>query len=89
MCGCMFEHAAMDHGEHRQAATETPAPIQAAAASAKKCAHCGYSLQAGFAFCPSCGMRVGASRCPACGQMTEASWKTCAHCGSPLAQAVG
>lgn len=90
MCGCMIMHAMAGHEEHEH--TSTPAPVQmntpVSAAGSRKCAHCGFPLQAGFTFCPGCGMRLGESKCPACGQRTDASWKTCAYCGSPLTQAL-
>jgi double zinc ribbon protein len=85
MCGCMLMHAAMDHEEHRHTAQPEGtfvAPLPGA--SAQKCAHCGTPLKQDFAFCPGCGMSLGAANCPACGQKVEASWKACAYCGSPL-----
>lgn len=86
MCGCMLMHAVMGHEGHEPRSAPAPTPMDAPAAtvSGKKCAHCGFPLHAGFAFCPNCGMKLGQSKCPACGQITEAGWKTCAYCGSPL-----
>ena len=92
MCGCMLMHAAMGHEEHNHSSTASSAPAgveRQVNSLAGKCAHCGYPLQAGFAFCPSCGMKLHEGRCPACGQKTEASWRTCAYCGSPLGQVDG
>jgi predicted amidophosphoribosyltransferase len=86
MCGCMLMHAAMDHEEHGQHPSSGTAPMHDSLRTwtGKTCGHCGFPLGSGFAFCPNCGMRLGAANCPACGQKVESSWKSCAYCGSPL-----
>ncbi|MBE0680709.1 MAG: zinc ribbon domain-containing protein [Anaerolineales bacterium] len=90
MCGCMLMHATMNHEEHQPVSQPGSAPLAAVpAASGRQCAHCGFSLRQGFAFCPNCGMRLQETKCPACGQISEAIWKTCAYCGSPLGQTDG
>ena len=91
MCGCILMHAAMGHAEHDHSSASATSSVRAEmpANSVSKCAHCGYPLQSGFAFCPSCGMKLHETRCPACGQKTEPTWRTCAYCGSPLGQADG
>ncbi len=91
MCGCMLMHATMNHDGHQAApqaggAPAASAPVAAASASDYKCAHCGFPLQAGYAFCPSCGMNLRSAKCSACGQKVDQSWKTCAYCGSPLGE---
>ncbi len=67
MCGCMLMHATMKHDEHQHSSQSTPAPVAGAlpAASGQKCAHCGFPLQTGFAFCPTCGMRLQEANCSA------------------------
>ncbi len=87
MCGCMLMHAAMDHDGQQTAPQARSAPVAAAAVSNYKCAHCGYPLQAGYAFCPSCGMNLRSAEGPACGQKVDPAWVTCAYCGSPLGEA--
>ena len=91
MFGCMLMHATMNHDEHQHSSQSTPAPMASVlpAASVQKCAHCGFPLQAGFAFCPDCGMRLQETICSACGQKVDVNWKTCAYCGSPLGQVEG
>lgn len=84
MCGCMLMHATMNHEEH-----EHPSPAQPASAAAhgeRPCAHCGFRLQPGFAFCPNCGMDLKTAACPACGQKVDPAWGACAYCGSPLGE---
>ncbi|MBI3158442.1 MAG: zinc ribbon domain-containing protein [Chloroflexi bacterium] len=71
-------HATMNHEAHPQTA-----PAGAAAAE-RTCPHCGFSLRAGFGFCPGCGMRLDEAACASCGQPVEAAWKACAYCGAPL-----
>ena len=89
MCGCMLMHATMNHEGHQLAPQSGSAPVVTApAALGRQCAHCGFPLQAGFAFCPNCGMSLYPSKCSACGQKVDPSWKTCAYCGSPLGQTV-
>ena len=86
MCGCMPMHAAMGHGEHQtqpQAGAASQADVMPAT-TAGRCAHCGYPLRPGFAFCPSCGMSLKTAVCPACGQKVDSNWRACAYCGSPL-----
>lgn len=89
MCGCMLMHATMDHKEHQPGTQSTPAPTANAmpAAGGQRCIHCGFPLQQGFAFCPSCGMSLRTAECPACGQKVDPDWGTCAYCGSPLGEA--
>ncbi len=86
MCGCMLMHATMNHGEHQHTSQPGNAPAAAAPVSITKCAHCGFPLQQGFAFCPSCGMSLRSAKCPACGQKVDRAWATCAYCGSPLGE---
>jgi len=89
MCGCMLMHATMNHQEHNTASP--PASGSGAntipTASGGRCAHCGFPLQQGFAFCPGCGMSLRTAECPACGQKVEPGWRACAYCGSPLGEA--
>ncbi len=86
MCGCMLMHTTMEHIEHQPASQSGTIPIVAApAAFDRQCAHCGFQLQQGYAFCPNCGMNLRTAECSACGQKVDTSWKTCAYCGSPLA----
>ncbi|MBI2331897.1 MAG: zinc ribbon domain-containing protein [Chloroflexi bacterium] len=82
MCGCMLMHAMMNHEGH----SASPQP---GGAPGRQCEHCGFPLQQGYAFCPSCGMNLRAADCPACGQKVDPAWKTCAYCGSPLGEAQG
>ena len=85
MCGCMLMHATMNHEGHQPASQSGAVPVSTVpVASARKCIHCGYSLQQGYAFCPNCGMSLQAAKCSACGQKLDPSWKACAYCGSPL-----
>jgi len=89
MCGCMLLHAVMDHGEHQSSTRPTSAPQANVmpAFNGRQCAHCGFSLQQGFAFCPNCGMNLKTSECSACGQKVDPNWSACAYCGSPLGEA--
>ena len=91
MCGCMLMHGTMDHSEHQHSAQSMPPSVAGTmpAVNGQKCAHCGFPLGQGFAFCPNCGMKLQETKCPACGQITDATWKTCAYCGSPLGQTDG
>jgi predicted amidophosphoribosyltransferase len=87
----MLMHATMNHDGHQtapQAGTTpaTPVPVAVASVSDYKCAHCGFPLQAGYAFCPSCGMNLRSAKCSACGQKVDSSWAACAYCGSPLGE---
>lgn len=88
MCGCMLMHAGMNHQEHNPA--DSSASGSGAntipAFSGQRCAHCGFPLQQGFAFCPGCGMSLRTAECPACGQKVDPSWKACAYCGLPLGE---
>jgi len=87
MCGCMLMHAAMNHEGHQPASQPGSMPVAAAPERAgRQCAHCGFPLQAAYAFCPSCGMRLNAEKCPACGQRVDSAWSSCAYCGSPLGE---
>jgi hypothetical protein len=85
MCGCMLMHATMNHEGHQPASQSGTVPVTAAADG--QCAHCGFQLQQGYAFCPNCGMSLRTAECSACGQKVDSSWKTCAYCGSPLGEA--
>ena len=95
MCGCMLMHAAMDHQGHQHGATEHEghqhwSPQQSAAAvtgSGRKCAHCSFPLEEGFAYCPNCGMSAKSATCAACGRKVEATWSACAYCGHPIGEA--
>lgn len=89
MCGCMLMHAGMNHSEHQTAAQPSPETEAKSAAAGLRCAHCGFPLQQGFAFCPGCGMRLRTAVCPACGQKVDPSWSACAYCGSPLGELQG
>jgi RNA polymerase subunit RPABC4/transcription elongation factor Spt4 len=75
---CMAHMLMMDHGEQHQPATSV------VTATGRNCAHCGYPLQSGFTFCPSCGMDLRTTACSACGQAVDPSWKTCPYCGTAL-----
>jgi RNA polymerase subunit RPABC4/transcription elongation factor Spt4 len=88
MCGCMLMHATMNHNGHQPASQTGIAPVATVPAAAdRQCAHCGFQLEPGYAFCPHCGMSLRAAECSACGQKVDSSWKTCAYCGSPLGEA--
>lgn len=90
MCGCMLMHATMNHEGHQHVPQSGPAPVTVDhAASERQCAHCGFQLQQGYAFCPSCGMSLRTEECSTCGQKVDSSWSTCAYCGSPLGEAQG
>jgi hypothetical protein len=94
MCGCMLMHAMMNHQEHQPGAQAEPATerwpgTNAMHTSAQQhCAHCGFPLQQGFAFCPGCGMSLHTAKCPSCGQKVDSGWRACAFCGSPLGEAL-
>jgi len=85
----MLMHAAMDHSGHQSSdhPVSTPQSSMTTATGVRQCAHCGFSLQPGFAFCPNCGMRLKTVQCPACGQKVDPAWSACAYCGSPLGEA--
>jgi predicted amidophosphoribosyltransferase len=85
----MLMHAMMNDEEHQHSSQSMHAPGADAisATSGKKCLHCGFPLEKGFAFCPNCGMSLQETNCSACGQKVDPSWKTCAYCGSPLGEA--
>ncbi len=89
MCGCMLMHSAMDHEGHQTSSKPgtAPQPGTMPAYSGRQCAHCGFPLGQGFAFCPNCGMSLKAAECPACGQKVDSAWSACAYCGSPLGKA--
>ncbi|MFZ5923239.1 MAG: zinc ribbon domain-containing protein [Chloroflexota bacterium] len=84
MCGCMLMHAAMNHEGHEHVSQPGSASVAASSAPDSRCAHCGFPLQAGYAFCPNCGMSLAAAKCSACGQKVDLSWKNCAYCGTAL-----
>ena len=67
MCGCMLMHAMMNHQEHQPTTQSASGPgADTMPASIRvRCTHCSYPLQQGFAFCPGCGMSLGAAECPA------------------------
>ncbi len=76
MCMCMMGH---DHGYvHQSHATPW------ASVATGSCVHCGYPLQAAFAFCPNCGMSLRTASCPSCGQEVDTTWKACPYCGTEL-----
>jgi predicted amidophosphoribosyltransferase len=89
MCGCMLMHAMMNHEEHQHSSQSMPASgiNGMSTVSGKKCSHCGFPIEQGFAFCPNCGMNLKTTECPACGQKVDPSWSACAYCGSPLGEA--
>jgi hypothetical protein len=89
MCGCMLMHAAMDHEGHQTSTqpASAPQPNVMPASSGQRCAHCGFPLGQGFAFCPNCGMNLKTAECSACGQKVDPNWSACAYCGSPLGEA--
>ena len=90
MCGCMLMHAAMEYEGHQAGQPMAAAPVNVGgAASGQPCAHCGFPLQQGFAFCPGCGASLKAIECPACGQKVDPAWSACAYCGSPLGMPQG
>jgi len=86
MCGCMLMHAATSHQGHQPVTQPEPGANTISAPGGGRCAHCGFPLQAGFAFCPGCGMSLRTAECPACGQKVEPDWSACAYCGSPLGE---
>jgi predicted amidophosphoribosyltransferase len=91
MCGCMLMHATMDHQGHQPDTQSAPMPAGNAmpATSGQRCAHCGFSLQNDFVFCPHCGISLRTAVCSACGQKVDPNWTTCAYCGSPLSEVQG
>jgi len=88
MCGCMLMHATMNHEGHQHSSQtmSTSAVDPVPGSGGQRCAHCGFPLQPGYAFCPGCGMSLRAAKCPACGQKVDSTWKACAYCGSPLGE---
>ena len=56
MCGCMLMHSMMDHQEHQPGVQTDPGINAMHVSDQRHCAHCGFPVQKGFAFCPSCGM---------------------------------
>jgi len=84
MCGCMLMHATMNHQGHQPVTESVPGVNTISTSSGQHCAHCGFPLQQGYAFCPGCGMSLRTSVCPACGQKADPVWRACAYCGSPL-----
>jgi len=86
MCGCMLMHA-MNHQEgHQPSSHSDSAPTTNNVVDASQCAHCGFSLRQGFAFCPNCGTNLQTAECKACGQKVDPKWRMCPHCGSPLGE---
>lgn len=84
MCGCMLMHIGMHSAGHEGHTSQSKEAIPAARADgAMHCAHCGFPLEGGYAFCPNCGMALTA-QCPSCGRTIKAGWKTCAYCGASL-----
>src|SRR5437868_6285808 len=51
------------------------------------CAHCGFEVQNGFAFCPKCGSKQP-SACPGCGYACEPDFAYCPKCGGQIDAAV-
>lgn len=88
MCGCMPMHGNMDHEGHQsEAQSSTSQEVNnTLSAGMLKCAHCGFPMQPGYAYCPNCGMSLRTAVCPACGQKVDPSWSSCAYCGSPLTE---
>jgi hypothetical protein len=89
MCGCMLMHAMMNHQEHQPGAQAEASTNAMHTSGQQHCAHCGFPLQPGFAFCPGCGMSLKTAECPACGQKVDPGWRACAYCGSPLGEVQG
>jgi hypothetical protein len=85
MCGCMMMDAAMDHQGHMVSNQPAlaPKPNSMSDSSGWHCAHCGFPINQGFAYCPNCGMSLKMTKCPACGQKVDPAWSACAYCGSP------
>ena len=63
-----------------------------------RCAQCGAEVQAGTAFCSSCGAAMpkaqpaqadDAVRCEGCGAMVKQGVRFCTSCGRPMAQFTG
>ncbi|MBI3738995.1 MAG: zinc ribbon domain-containing protein [Chloroflexi bacterium] len=81
-------HATMEHEGHQTSPQSAPVsrPNVIPATSGQKCAHCGFPLGQGFAFCPNCGMSLKTETCSACGQKVDPNWSACAYCGSPLGE---
>ena len=50
------------------------------------CVQCGCEIQAGFAFCPSCGAKQPKS-CPGCGYPCQPDFAFCPQCGTAIAAA--
>ena len=48
------------------------------------CAHCGYSLQVNFAYCPNCGLSLRSVTYLSCEQAVDPAWKSCPFCGTAL-----
>lgn len=71
----------MNHGQHGEHQSQGMAGAQV---TGKACAHCGYPLEAGFAFCPNCGMSLRTATCPSCEQAVDPTWKACPFCGAAL-----
>jgi predicted amidophosphoribosyltransferase len=86
MCGCMSMHATMNDEGHQSPAHQSGMRPVTPTVSTRPCAHCSFPLEAGYAFCPNCGMSLQTAKCPACGQKIEPSWSNCAYCGSPLGE---
>ncbi len=86
MCGCMLMHA-MNHQEgHQPSSHSDTTPTTNNVVDEIQCAHCGFSLQRSFAFCPNCGTNLQTAECKACGQKVDLKWRICPHCGSPLSE---
>jgi hypothetical protein len=47
------------------------------------CPQCATPVKRGFAFCPTCGARVGRV-CPQCQKAAEPEWSHCPACGTKL-----
>ena len=88
MCGCMLMHAMMNHGELQPATQDEPGANAMPVSSQQHCAHCGFLLQQGFAFCPGCGIGLQTVQCPSCRQKVEPGLRACAFCGSSLGESL-
>ena len=52
------------------------------------CPGCGFEVQAGFVYCPRCGVKQPAS-CPGCGAACPSDYRFCPRCGTALGAPLG